>query len=39
MSERKADAQLPVTIAGTGSYLPERVLSNADLAEIENVCR
>jgi len=34
MSERKADAQLPVTIAGTGSYLPERVLSNADLAEM-----
>lgn len=24
-------AQIPVTIAGTGSYLPERVLSNADL--------
>lgn len=26
-----ASAQIPVTIAGTGSYLPDRVLSNADL--------
>jgi 3-oxoacyl-[acyl-carrier-protein] synthase-3 len=24
-------SELPVTIAGTGSYLPERILSNADL--------
>ncbi|MEE3178378.1 MAG: 3-oxoacyl-ACP synthase, partial [Verrucomicrobiota bacterium] len=23
--------RLPVTIAGTGSYLPEKVLTNADL--------
>lgn len=25
------DLQLPVTIAGTGSYLPEKILTNADL--------
>ena len=24
-------SQLPVAIAGTGSYVPERVLTNADL--------
>lgn len=26
-------SQIPVTIAGTGSYLPEKVLTNADLAK------
>jgi 3-oxoacyl-[acyl-carrier-protein] synthase-3 len=31
-----APAQLPVTIAGTGSYLPERILDNADLAKMVN---
>ena len=34
MSERMVEAQLPVTIAGTGSYVPERVLSNADLQQM-----
>lgn len=28
------DLQLPVTIAGTGSYLPEKVLTNADLEKM-----
>ena len=26
--------QIPVTIAGTGSYLPEKILTNADLAKL-----
>ena len=29
--------RLPVTIAGTGSYLPEKVLTNADLEAMEMV--
>ncbi len=29
-----SEATIPVCIAGTGSYLPERVLSNADLASL-----
>jgi 3-oxoacyl-[acyl-carrier-protein] synthase-3 len=33
-STSKAESQVPVMIAGTGSYLPEKVLTNADLESI-----
>ncbi len=33
-SSSKSESQVPVMIAGTGSYVPEKILSNADLEKI-----
>lgn len=33
-TEITTTSQLPITIAGTGSYLPEKILTNADLEKI-----
>ncbi len=34
MSDKEMPALIPVTIAGTGSYVPEKVLTNADLEKM-----